>query len=483
MGNQTAATLVAAAMAFIVAPPPASAAEWALTAISADGSKYEADLGSVTRAGPVVQSWIRETLPRPGKAPETGRPYVVTVTRRMDDCANRRFALTTYVRTGADGLNAASGDNGARWADIPPGTVAEAVWRHVCKITGDFKDEPYVSDLWSGRWSDRRISADKSYYLSFKMDDIVRVKGDLVLAASRTEYVKPELIDGLEIKYILSAAFIDCASRTTAIAGGDLYVGPRTRVSEIRSSVDQLKFEPVTPGSFIDQMFTQICAAATGPGLEDKSEDADALSVGTGWGVSKGYVVTANHVVAGGKSISVYSNGDRIGSAKVVAADPANDLAVLKLSSSTRKILILPIADRGVSLGRTVFTLGYPEPGVLGQHIKMTAGEISSTAGAEDDARYLQISVPIQPGNSGGPLLAWDGTVLGVVEAKLTKFDDEGSSPRPEMVNYALKASYIRPLLEDLPDLGNYARVKPGLQADALVGEARKAVFMIVVQP
>lgn len=482
MGNRTAALVIGAAASLVLGHPSARAAEWALTAISADGSKYEADLSSATRSGSVAQSWMRETLPRSGRDPQTGKSYVQTVTRRLDDCANRRYALTSYIRTGADGLTAASGENAGRWADIPPGTVAEAIWRHVCAITSTIKDEPYVDDIGSGRWSERSLSSDNKYYLSFKMDDVVRVNDNIVLVASRSDYIKPELIAGFEAKYVLTAAFVDCSNRTTAVAGGDLYVGPHARVSAIRNTIDQIKFEPITPGSFIDGMFAQVCAAATGPGLDEKADSANSLSVGTGWGVSKGYIVTANHVITDGKSVSVYRNGDLIGSAKVVAADPANDLAILKLATPGRKIMILPIADQGANLGRTVFTLGYPEPGVLGQHVKMTAGEISSTTGARDDARYLQISVPVQPGNSGGPLLGWDGSVLGVVEAKLTKFDDDHSSPRPEMVNYALKASYITPLIEDLPDLGNYTRLKAGLQADALVGEARKAVFMIVVQ-
>jgi len=113
----------------------------------------------------------------------------------------------------------------------------------------------------------------------------------------------------------------------------------------------------------------------------------------------------------------------------------------------------------------------------------MTAGQVSSTAGYQDDARYLQISVPVQEGNSGGPLIGPDGTVLGVIEAKLLRFDERKDNPAPENVNYALKASYIRPMLEDLPDLANYTVIKPQPNLDQLVAEARKAVFMVVVSP
>ncbi len=113
----------------------------------------------------------------------------------------------------------------------------------------------------------------------------------------------------------------------------------------------------------------------------------------------------------------------------------------------------------------------------------MTAGQVSSTAGYQDDARYLQISIPVQQGNSGGPVIGWDGAVVGVVEAKLMKFDGHEAKPAPEMVNYALKASYVRPMLEDLPDLANYTVIKASGNADQLVADARKAVFMVVVEP
>jgi S1-C subfamily serine protease len=107
----------------------------------------------------------------------------------------------------------------------------------------------------------------------------------------------------------------------------------------------------------------------------------------------------------------------------------------------------------------------------------MTSGEVSATTGDQDDIRLLQISVPIQPGNSGGPIIGWDGEVVGVADASIQKFDDAPS----QNVNYAVKVSYVRAVLEDLPDLGGYVVVKPAASHDAMVTAARKAVFMLVV--
>ena len=106
---------------------------------------------------------------------------------------------------------------------------------------------------------------------------------------------------------------------------------------------------------------------------------------------------------------------------------------------------------------------------------------MSSTSGIRDDARYLQISVPVQPGNSGGPLLGFDGAAVGVVASKLPTLGGRADAPAPENVNYAVKVAYLRPLLEDLPDLGDYDTLKAGATADDLIAQAQEAVFMIVV--
>lgn len=94
-----------------------------------------------------------------------------------------------------------------------------------------------------------------------------------------------------------------------------------------------------------------------------------------------------------------------------------------------------------------------------------------------DNARLLQISVPIQPGNSGGPVLGWDGAVVGIADSTLSQSD----GPPLQNVNFAVKASYVRAMLEDLPDLGNYLRVRSAATHEATVTAARKAVFMLVV--
>ena len=89
--------------------------------------------------------------------------------------------------------------------------------------------------------------------------------------------------------------------------------------------------------------------------------------------------------------------------------------------------------------GDPVFVLGYPLTSTMGDEIKLTTGIISSKTGFQGDVSLYQISAPIQPGNSGGPLFDKNGNLIGIVNAK-----HEGA----ENVGYAIKTSYLKNLIE-----------------------------------
>lgn len=457
--------------------------DWAPSAAGPNGVFYETNLGSVAQQGKLVRSWDRVLLSRPARDQTSGKTYVVEMEERFDDCAGRRFQMGSYIRRDAQGdVVHSSSSLSVGWQEIAPGSVAESLARVACAVASPPKEPPIQADLREGSWTDLGAAADGKYHLQIRIDGVRKIENGPVIAISRSVYAKPEWIEGFAVRYVVTGTAIDCARGKSASLGADLFISPTVRVKSFRVPEAQIAFETAGPNSFLANSLRLICAAAA---PEKSQEDAGSgLSVGTAWGVDKGYLVTASHVIEGGRKILVYSNGEKVGEAQVVADDPANDVAVLNFTpSKPGKIKILTISAKPASLGRNVFTLGYPEPDALGQHVKMTAGQVSSTAGYQDDARYLQISIPIQQGNSGGPVVGWDGAVVGVVEAKLLKFEGQAAKPAPEMVNYALKASYVRPMLEDLPDLANYTVIKATGDSDQLVEDVRKAVFMVVVAP
>jgi hypothetical protein len=131
-------------------------------------------------------------------------------------------------------------------------------------------------------------------------------------------------------------------------------------------------------------------------------------------------------------------------------------LAVIKVPAS-EKIHAARFRVSEIELGENVATFGYPLSDVLGQSLNVTNGIVSSLTGVAGDRRFLQVSAPIQPGNSGGPLVDQSGRVAGVVTAKLKQSVAEniGFAQRSSMALAFLKAARLEPLTEtnSLPSL------------------------------
>ena len=133
--------------------------------------------------------------------------------------------------------------------------------------------------------------------------------------------------------------------------------------------------------------------------------------------------------------------------AKIISSDKQNDLAVIKIDDSNFKAypkLPYNFKTQISDIGSNVFALGYPMAlSIMGSEVKFTDGKISSKTGFKGDITTYQISVPVQPGNSGGPLFDFDGNIIGIVSAKIMAADN---------VSYAVKTSYLQNLLEVLPE-------------------------------
>lgn len=462
----------------------ALAETWAPAATSAAGDLFEIEVTTSVGEGDIRQTWERDTLARPAKDRATGKAYTTAIVRRWDDCARRRVRYSSMTLRDRNGQLVRTESGETEWEDVQPDTVSEAIWRTACRLGRPPPEKPILDDIAAGEWKPLGPSADGTYELSALLDSITSLDDDLVAVVSRQDYKKYEPVGDYYVAYVVNVYVVNCRKAEFGYLATDSYITPTVRAESARTTLRNVRYETIQPGTYLSLHYSELCAAARQEAAKAGDGAAQGQgATGTGWGVAKGYIVTASHVVADGGTITVYSDGQRIGEARVVADDPANDLAVLKLVTAGVRLQVLPLAERSANLGRSVFTLGYPAPDILGQRIKMTAGEVSATAGIQDDARYLQISVPIQPGNSGGPLIDWDGAVVGVIEAKLKGLDDEGSGPAPENVNYAMKAAYVRPMLEDLPDLGNYTVVHASGGPDEVVAAARRAVFMLVVTP
>src|SRR5262249_42514587 len=150
---------------------------------------------------------------------------------------------------------------------------------------------------------------------------------------------------------------------------------------------------------------------------------AEATEISAGSGVvvgTQGEILTNAHVVEACTENNVRFPTGNSEIAVLVARDEKNDLAAVRATSiSIPATSVATFRDGAVRAGDAVVALGYPLSGLLASTANLSVGNVSALAGLADDSRYLQISAPVQPGNSGGPLLDTNGHVIGIVTAKL----------------------------------------------------------------
>lgn len=181
----------------------------------------------------------------------------------------------------------------------------------------------------------------------------------------------------------------------------------------------------------------------------NKEITEEAPRSGTGFAISSdGLIATNFHVIEKAKSIKVRGvNGNFKQSfkAEVVLEDKVNDVAIIKIDESQFTSLgTIPyrIKKSGSDVGEDIFVLGYPLTATMGDEVKLSTGIISSKTGYLSNVSQYQISAPIQPGNSGGPLFDKAGNLVGIVSSK--HLDTEN-------VGYAIKVSYLQNIIDILP--------------------------------
>jgi len=180
----------------------------------------------------------------------------------------------------------------------------------------------------------------------------------------------------------------------------------------------------------------------------EESASVRLQSSGSGFVVSRrGYILTNYHVVQGCSKLRLNSSAG-VNEATIFATDENNDLAILQ--SRIDQLNALPLREgRSIRQADPVLSVGFPLTGLLSTSANVSMGSVSALAGPHDDSRWLQISAPTQPGNSGGPVLDMSGNVVGVVVATLNAaatLKSEGFIA--QNINFAIKSSVARDFLE-----------------------------------
>ncbi|MCJ8165852.1 serine protease [Pontibacter sp. E15-1] len=178
-------------------------------------------------------------------------------------------------------------------------------------------------------------------------------------------------------------------------------------------------------------------------GINDASKPAprSAAFSGTGFAISAdGFLVTSSHVVEGADSVLIENAAGHKYKVTEVYRDQIHDLSILKVSDPAFVSfgnLPYTFKTQESDLGERVYTLGYPR-----EDIVFGEGSLSSSTGFEGDTTAYQISIPLNPGNSGGPLLDDKGNLIGVISGK--QAGQEGAS-------FAIKSAYLLQMISELP--------------------------------
>jgi serine protease Do len=207
---------------------------------------------------------------------------------------------------------------------------------------------------------------------------------------------------------------------------------------------------------------------------EHPPREAETTLSGTGFFVAQNRVVTNNHVISGcTKAIQVRYPERASYTATLSGQDYTNDLALLHTEMPNLSVASFRFQPL---LGEAVATYGFPYSGILSPNF--TSGDISALSGPKGDTRFLQTSTPIQPGNSGGPLLDMSGRVIGVIVAQLKALPNQN-------VNFAIQSSIVINFLSIkgvTPNLDNSSTGAQRPPSEVIADMAKKFTVQIYCQ-
>lgn len=312
-------------------------------------------------------------------------------------------------------------DEAAAWHDAASGlaahTALESRGPDRLITTGDLADGRSFytrSDLVAGAWSTVYLAADPS------------AKGALRLAVSSLHAGRPEPF-AIPSDGRLAALLSETATLADASRRDPAHSVPAAEDPE------ETRFA-ATPARY-DAAITALPPAG-GLGATPTS------GTGTGFFFAPGLILTAQHVV-GECSAPVLADGTPL---EMLAGDAELDVAVLRSPRPARRWLAL--ADGRSRLGQRVYAVGFPYYSIAGTSLTLTSGNVSALAGIDDDRRFLSFTAPVQPGNSGGPLIDARGQVAGLVVARLSEdYIVEATGSLPQNVNYALREDELAEFL------------------------------------
>jgi serine protease Do len=263
-------------------------------------------------------------------------------------------------------------------------------------------------------------------------------------------------IRGEALSTLMSASLWDSANRTgmmrldalmSLVTPSGQPQGPQAQGPQAQGQQPQAPQSQTPQGPAPAQQGQAAPQQPQQPAQQPQPPPRPSTSTGTGFFVSReGHILTNAHVVDGCGHVEVRQLGQAGIRARVMSRDRTNDLAIVASDIRPQAIATIRPTAR---LGEQVVTFGFPLAGSLSTSGNFTVGNVTSLAGLGDDSRFIQMSTPVQPGNSGGALLDQSGHVVAVVTSKLNAVRTAAATGDiPQNVNFAVKAQIALGFLE-----------------------------------
>lgn len=215
-------------------------------------------------------------------------------------------------------------------------------------------------------------------------------------------------------------------------------------------------------------------------GVPPSQQTESKKSSGTGFYVSNdGYLITNRHVIESCEKLNAIDESGKRIPLRIVRVLQSDDLALLKANIVPSSFAVFRETAK-INQGETVVAYGYPLAGLLASGGNVSTGLVTALAGVRDDARQMQISAPVQSGNSGGPLVDSKGSVIGVIVSKLDAIAVARiTSDIPQNINFAIKSSSVINLLDMSSVKYRSNKLQRDLSVETLAGQMRRYTVKI----
>lgn len=311
-----------------------------------------------------------------------------------------------------------------------------------------------IPALWGANW--KPLPSTAAYQSQVDLDS-AGMYGVFLLNRA---YVRPQTLASGKAYSTMRTQYYVLCNEGKVSAEMTQYFGEGGKLTHIDFRRDwKSKFAEPEKGSDVAAAMTQVCDRIAGyadggaaAGLKKAMPTKPAVrTVATGSGIvisPKGLILTNEHVVRQCDSLQVVLDSTRTMRATLQAADSLRDLALLAVGET------LPLAapmrqDAAPKLGEPVAVIGYPLVNVLSAQPNVSFGHVNSTVGVKGNPAHMQIDVPVQRGNSGGPVLDAAGNIIGIVVSKLDALKlAKSTGDLPQNINFAIRGDVVRSFLE-----------------------------------